>query len=512
MPDKLIEIVESLGRPRVLLVGDFILDKYVFGECTRVSPEAPVPILKIERIEQRLGGAGSVAADLVDLGAEVVCVGLLGDDEAGDVVRKELATLGADATGLLGETDRPTTTKQRMVGLAQGRHPHQMMRIDAEWTKPPLGPTGKQLVACIERNIGECDVLVLEDYAKGVLADPVCRAAIAVAKKAGVPVVIDPALQDEYAQYSGASCITPNRTEAEDLADMPLTDAASIEKAAAAIREKLGLEAVVITLDKEGAFLQTSEGGVSIPTRARHVYDTTGAGDMVISAIAVAVAQKVTYADAVRLANVAAGLEVEKFGVQTVSREEILARLFVEYHSTLDKVLSRKQLVRELDRLRKLGKKIVFTNGCFDLFHLGHIKYLEFARNQGDLLVVGLNSDASVRENKGPDRPICTEQERASLLAALSSVDFITIFEETSVHPLIEAVRPDVLVKGGDYDVKGVVGHELVLGYGGKVVLAPELDGLSTSNLVERIIEKYSENGQGNLTTEDTEDTETKKN
>jgi D-beta-D-heptose 7-phosphate kinase/D-beta-D-heptose 1-phosphate adenosyltransferase len=274
---------------------------------------------------------------------------------------------------------------------------------------------------------------------------------------------------------------------------MKITDAASVHRAAAAIRDGLGLGSVVVTLDREGAYLLTADGGMAIPTHARHVYDTTGAGDMVISAIAVALGGGVGYPDAVRLANVAAGLEVEKFGAQTVSRDEILARLCAEYHSTLDKLMDLPRLLRELERLRKLGRRIVFTNGCFDVFHLGHIKYIEYARRQGDVLVVGLNSDASVRALKGPNRPICGEQERAGLLAALSSVDFIVIFPETSVLPLIEQVRPDVLVKGGDYTVEGVVGHEVVLGYGGKVVLAPQLEGLSTSNLVERILEKYNQ-------------------
>jgi D-beta-D-heptose 7-phosphate kinase/D-beta-D-heptose 1-phosphate adenosyltransferase len=491
MDHDLIEIVEHLGSPRVLLVGDFILDKYTFGACTRVSPEAPVPILRIEREETRLGGAGGVAADLVALGAKVACCGLLGEDAAGRTVLAELAAIGADASGLCVEPGRPTTTKQRMVGLAQGRHPHQMMRIDAETTAPPTDATAERMLAFIRSRAPDCDAVVIEDYAKGALAEPICSATIAAARSAGVPVVIDPALQDGYAQYAGANCITPNRTEAEDLAGCRIADAAGAAKAAAAIRDGLGLEAVVVTLDKEGAYLLTAAGGAAIPTRARHVYDTTGAGDMVISAIAVALGAKVAYPDAVRLANVAAGIEVEKFGAQTVPRAELLARLYAEHHSTLGKLLERGQLLRELQRLQALGRRIVFTNGCFDVFHLGHIKYLQFARDQGDVLVVGLNSDASVRELKGAGRPICGEQERAGLLAGLSCVDFITIFPETSVLPLVKEVRPDVLVKGGDYDVAGVVGHEVVAAYGGRVVLAPKIEGLSSSSLVERIVEKY---------------------
>jgi D-beta-D-heptose 7-phosphate kinase/D-beta-D-heptose 1-phosphate adenosyltransferase len=303
-----------------------------------------------------------------------------------------------------------------------------------------------------------------------------------------VPVLIDPIKGRDYAKYCGATLLTPNRMETELASGVRLTGPDAVRRAARRLVETLKLDSLVITLDKDGAYLATrGKAGEMVPTRPRPVYDVAGAGDMVISVLAVAVAAGAPLLDAVRLANVAGGLEVMKFGVQTVSREEIISELLSEARRSGDKVRTLDNLLVDLQRHRSLGEKIVWTNGCFDVVHAGHIEFLEFSGRQGDVLVVGLNSDASVRRNKGPERPICSQDNRARVLGALEAVDYIVIFDDPTPQRLIEAARPDVLVKGEDWKFKGVVGREFVESYGGRVVLAPLVKGLSTTAIVQKI-------------------------
>lgn len=492
MSNGLIELVEQLPATRIGLVGDLMLDRYLFGNADRLSPEAPVPVLHFQHEERRLGGAGSVLADLAALRAKVSVVGVLGDDEAGQQVLQKMRDLGADVSGVVECPDRPTVTKMRLVGSAQHRHPQQMLRLDIESTAPVEARTAGRVLANVGAMLDRIDLLCIEDYHKGLLTIDVCRHIIEKARARGVAVIVDPANISDYSRYFGATALKLNRTEAERATGLPVRKIEQAAPAAEWLLKRLELEAVVITLDKQGAFLATSDGQRRhLTTRPRQVFDVTGAGDMVLATIAVARAAGADWPDAVALGNIAGGLEVERFGCVPVTPDEIIADLLAEHHERLGKVRTREQLVTELARHRAAGRKVVFTNGCFDIVHLGHVEYFRFAKRQGDILVVAVNADASIRRLKGPKRPIIPEDDRLSVLAELESIDYVIKFEEDTPIPLLELLKPDVLVKGADYRKEQVVGWEVVEGYGGRIALAPLIDGRSTSQVIERILEAY---------------------
>lgn len=485
---QLVQLVERLGRPRLCVVGDLMLDRYVYGDAERISPEAPIQILRADEQESRLGGAGSVVTNLLALGANVGVFSVVGRDPAGDEVRRELKAAGARIGGILRLADRSTTIKTRFVGRAQHRHPQQVLRVDQEDTRPLARNIEDRVLAKIELALRGADGLVLSDYNKGVLTPRLTRAVIRLGRRKKLPVVVDPIKAPDYSKYRGATLLTPNRTETELASGVRLTGRDGVRRAAKRLMDDLALDALVVTLDKEGAWLATKgKPGRMVPTRARPVYDVAGAGDMVITVIAIALATGATLVDSVRLANVAGGLEVQKFGVQTVSREEIVAELLEEARRSGDKLRTLDGLLADLARHRTLGENIAFTNGCFDLIHAGHIEFFDFAARQGDVLVVGLNSDRSIRANKGAARPICPQEQRARVLSAIEVIDYIVLFDEKTPQRLIEAVRPDALIKGKDWRYKGVVGREFVESYGGRVVLAPLIKGLSTTELINRI-------------------------
>jgi D-beta-D-heptose 7-phosphate kinase/D-beta-D-heptose 1-phosphate adenosyltransferase len=404
-----------------------------------------------------------------------------------------LADLGVNQDAVLADADRPTTVKERYIGRAQSRHPQQMIRVDYE-TRTPVGGTVEQdLLRRIEAQVRQSDVVLISDYAKGVCTPALLAATIAAAKAAGRRVLADPTRGGDYAKYRGCSAITPNRLEAGLATDRELRTTETALAAAARLCASLDLEAAVVTLDKDGMALADRAGRRELfPTRPRQVYDITGAGDMVLSVLGLALASGADYADAIRLANVAGGLEVEKIGVATVTREEILRDLMrpdfgVVGADGLDKVMSAEALRRELTERRKLGHRVAFTNGCFDVLHAGHVQYLHEARAQADLLVVALNGDASVRALKGPSRPVNPLEARALVLAGLNAVDYLTVFDDATPAELIRTFRPDVLVKGADYRKDEVVGAEFVESYGGRVHLAALRPGLSTTNVLERL-------------------------
>ena len=484
----LMDIVDRLGHPRIAVVGDLMLDRYVYGDAERISPEAPIQILRVAGEESRLGGAGSVVNNLLALEARVSVFGVLGRDAVGDQALGFLKATGAKTAGVVRLADRPTTVKTRFVGRAQHRIPQQVLRVDQEEASPIARETEDRLLARLGKNLARFQAVVLSDYNKGVLTPRLTQAVIRNARRRKVPVFVDPIKGRDYAKYRGATLLTPNRLETEMASGETLSGEPAVRRAAGALLRRLRLEALVVTLDKDGAYLALAgRKGQMVPTRPRRVYDNAGAGDMVIAAVAIVAAAGGSLLDAVRLGNVAGGLEVEKFGVQTVSREEIVADLLGEARSAGDKLRSLDNLLVDLARHRARGESVVFTNGCFDLLHAGHAEFFDFAGGHGDVLVVGLNSDSSVRRLKGPGRPVCTERERARMLAALEAVDYIVFFGEPTPQRLIRAVRPDVLVKGEDWRTKGVVGREFVESYGGRVLLAPVVKGLSTSALVQRI-------------------------
>jgi len=471
-----------------------MLDSYVYGDALRISPEAPVPVLKVVKREHRCGGASSVAADIMALGGNVVCLGVVGDDQNGKVLVDILDDIGADTSGLLKVSNRPTICKQRLIGLAQHRHKQQLIRMDDEMTEEFGEKEIGELVELFKRHVKDCDVVCLQDYNKGLLCDSTCGEFIKLAKAAGKKVLVDPALTSDYKKYTGASLITPNRRETSEAVGFEIRDEATAAKGAEVLKNKLGLEAVVITLDKEGAYLLTDDICEMVGTIPRNVYDVTGAGDMVLATLAMVLACGYDYRSAVQLANIAGGLEVEKFGVATVTVDEIVNEIVRVHRRSGGKLRDIVELVTILEWHKKQRETVVFTNGCFDVLHRGHVEYFKFCKEQGDILVVGLNSDRSVREIKGAGRPVNSQDDRAGVLEGLEAIDYIVIFDEADPLETIKKVLPDVLVKGADWAEKGVVGSDVVESHGGKVVLAPLVEGKSSTSTIEKIksLEKKS--------------------
>jgi D-beta-D-heptose 7-phosphate kinase/D-beta-D-heptose 1-phosphate adenosyltransferase len=471
-----------------------MLDRYVWGNAERVSQEAPVVLLRADRREERLGGASSVATLLQALGARTSLVGVVGNDADGRRARDILGGLGIDAEGVVTDPDRPTTVKERYIGRAQARHPQQMIRVDYENREPVGEAVRRSLSAALGAKIRGADIVLVSDYDKGVCSPEVMAGVTAAAAAERTRVIADPTRGGDYAKYRGCSAITPNRLEAGLATGRTITTTDEALRSAAELRDRLGLEVGIVTLDKDGMALAHADGRSAVfPTRPRQVYDITGAGDMVMAALGLALAAGADYDAAIRLANVAGGLEVERIGVAAITRDEILADLLhAPFRATgsvpaASKVLPLPELLAELDRRRQAGERVAFTNGCFDVLHAGHVQYLNEARRQADCLVVGLNSDGSIRQLKGPSRPLNPAEARATVLAGLQDVDFVTLFADPTPLALIEAIRPDVLVKGSDYRRSEVVGAVFVEGYGGRVHLAELRPGFSTSGLIDRL-------------------------
>ncbi|NNM87463.1 MAG: D-glycero-beta-D-manno-heptose 1-phosphate adenylyltransferase [Phycisphaerae bacterium] len=488
LSSELAAIVERFGSPRIVVLGDLMLDEYIYGDAERLSPEAPVPVVQERHRQHRCGGAGNVAVFLTALGAKVDLIGVCGDDNQGHLLRADLRDAGVNVACMLVITGRPTCTKTRLVGLAQHRHPQQMLRLDREdvsWIGPEHENTLREN---LRQGLAGAAALCIEDYNKGLLSQSLCPAAIDMARELGVPVLVDPAAVADYSRYRRASVITPNRTEAE-LATGRRMEAVPLGAAELArdLYVRLGLDACVITLDKHGMYLLDGpEGGTLHPTKPRTVYDVTGAGDMVLAMLAMAISAGATWSQAVDLGNVAGGLEVERFGCVPLGRREVVSAL-LPGEAAAEKVRGLATLNVALASRRAAGKRIVFTNGVFDILHAGHVRYLQFARSHGDVLVVGVNSDASVRRLKGSGRPVNSLADRMAVLAALACVDFVVDFTGDTPLELVRAVAPDVLVKGEDYAGKEVVGREVVEARGGSVVLAPFLAGHSTTSTLEKL-------------------------
>ena len=491
MMDQLLECLAGWKPFRAVVLGDFMLDELVSGDAERLSADAPVPVLRVRSSKQTPGGAANVCLDLAALKGEVEAVGVVGADSAGEALRQALRAAGVGAEGVVEDASRPTTRKQNLIGLAQARHPQKMFRVDYESREPLSGEMQERLAEVMRARIEAADVVVIEDYAKGVCTPELCQRVIEMARRAGKPVFVDPARGADYAAYRGASAITPNRTEAEEAAGLATDEHARVDRNAEIAKlllERLGLEACVLTLDRHGALLLERGGApTAVPTCARQVYDVTGAGDMFIAGLAAARANGASWTDSVRLANAAAGLEVEVFGVQPIPLERVHHAVMTLAAPTRGKVRTAAQVMVEVAARRAQGERIVFTNGCFDVLHSGHVSLLEQAAGLGDFLVVGLNDDDSVRRLKGPTRPVNGLEERARVLGAVAGVGAIVPFSEDTPVRLIEAVRPDTLVKGADYTKDKVVGSSLVESYGGRVVLVDVVAGRSTTATLARV-------------------------
>ncbi|MCC6660414.1 MAG: D-glycero-beta-D-manno-heptose 1-phosphate adenylyltransferase [Phycisphaerales bacterium] len=490
--DTLIRHLETWKPFTALVVGDFMLDQLQYGDADRLAPDAPVPVLHVRRTEDRPGGASNLAMDLAALRGRVLAFGATGADRDGERLRELLEAAGVTAGGLVADPDRPTTVKRSLIGLAQHRHPQKMFRVDLESREPLPGSVVRAVLDRFERALPGADVVCVEDYGKGVCAGPVCRAVIELARAAGKPVFVDPARIPDYSLYRGATAITPNRTEAELATGMTTDREQARPDHNAALARKLlgdlGLEAVILTLDRHGALLLARDGEpLAVPTTAREVYDVSGAGDMFLAGLTAARANGIDWLGAVRFANAAAGLEVELFGVEPIPLERVHREVLSQAgrisgkHRTLD------QAVAQAAAIRHAGGKVVFTNGCFDILHPGHVSLLSKAAAMGDLLIVGLNSDASVRRLKGAGRPLNTQDDRAMVLGGQEGVGAIVIFDDDTPMRLLEALRPDVLVKGADYTRDRVVGAGFVEGYGGRVALVDLVDGKSTTRTIGRM-------------------------
>jgi D-beta-D-heptose 7-phosphate kinase/D-beta-D-heptose 1-phosphate adenosyltransferase len=485
-----IEIVENLGRPRVLVVGDIMVDRYVWGNAERISQEAPVLLLRADRREERLGGAASVASMLATLGARVSLAGVLGNDETGWNCRSLLNGSDVEHLAVLADTSRPTTLKERYIGRAQAKHPQQVLRVDYEVRNPISSLLADRLAESILGRLSEFDIALVSDYDKGVCTPRLLRRLIDECRGHGLRVLVDPIRGGNYVErYHGSSAMTPNRLEATQATGIEITDIESAFEAAGWLLRELEMEVGVITLDRDGMVLVDREGDRRhFPVRPRAVYDITGAGDMVLAVMGMVLAAGYSFSDAIVLANAAGGLEVERVGVTPITRDEMIRDLRRGAVPGGTKVVSPITLARELEEHRRRGRSIAFANGCFDVLHAGHIHFLREARAQCDLLVVGLNSDASVRRlGKGPGRPINEQSNRAAVLSALECVDYVCFFDDDTPLELIRQVRPNVLVKGSDYRLEEVVGREFVESIGGRVHLAEYIPGRSTTALIEQI-------------------------
>ena len=479
---ELIELVEGLGTPSVLIVGDLILDRYISGDVQRISPEAPIPVLAARHDEIRLGGAGNVCANLRSMDARVELISVVGDDSLGKRMIAMLAELEVGTAGVAVEAERLTTEKTRLVSGV-----NQMLRVDWEETRPLDAGSLASLVERLPESIAAVDAVVLSDYGKGLLTDEVIAAVVAIARKEGVPVLVDPKGSD-FARYRGATLVTPNRKEAELALGRSLAQLTDLPEAGDELMAAADLDAVVITLGPEGIYWRTKDGSDSrTPTEAKKVFDVVGAGDTVIALIALGLGAGLDLGAAVVLANHAAGIVVGRAGAAAVTRDELLAAVGRRRMGG-GKILASAggELEAQIAEWKSEGRRVVFTNGCFDVLHAGHVEYLRYARSCGDRLIVGLNDDASVTRLKGPSRPVNPLGDRKLVLAALEMVDAVVDFAEDTPARVIERITPDVLVKGEDWRDKGVVGSEWVEKHGGRVVLAPLLAGRSTTAILER--------------------------
>lgn len=465
------------SNSHILVIGDLMIDHYLWGSCERISPEAPVQVVDIAKETTVLGGAGNVINNLKDLGANVSVCSVIGDDTNGKELISMLEEIDVDTDNIIVQKGRKTSKKSRIVAVSQ-----QVLRYDQESKADILQEIQEQIILSLHKSIETFDAIIFSDYGKGVLTDLLCQKVIALAKANKVKVLVDPKGSD-FSKYRGAYLLTPNKKEAVLASGIAIEDESSLQAALLHLKEVCDLDISLITLSEDGIAIYDTQLK-RFPTVAKEVFDVTGAGDTVIASIAFALSAGKSLEETARFANLAAGVVVGKIGSATASIAEI-----EEYEASLHKsssdahIKSFEEIQSLVSRYKKNGKKVVFTNGCFDILHVGHVKYLQIAKSFGDVLIVGLNSDASVSRLKGPSRPVNIAEDRAYLLAALEAVDFVVPFEEDTPYELIKMIAPDVLVKGGDYEGKDVVGTE----FAKELKLVDFVDGKSTTKTIEKI-------------------------
>lgn len=466
-------------KPNILVIGDLMIDHYLWGSCDRISPEAPVQVVNVKKENSVLGGAGNVINNLVSLGSSVEVISVIGDDSVANELKTLLSNIGVAFDNLVVEKGRKTSKKSRLMASNQ-----QVLRYDSESVDEISKNSANKILEILEKNIKNYSAIILSDYKKGVLTTTLTQDIIKLANRNKIKVLADPKGKD-FSKYKGAYTLTPNKKEAMEATNIDIKDEKSLVEALKSLKQNCNLEVSLITLSEQGIAIFDDELFTS-PTAAREVFDVTGAGDTVIASITFALSCGVDIKKALYFANLAAGVVVGKIGSATATLDEIY-----EYESQLNKSSSSSH-IKTFDEIEKLakklhsqGKKIVFTNGCFDILHVGHVKYLEEAKSYGDVLILGLNADSSVRKLKGSSRPINSQDDRAYILASLESVDYVVIFEEETPYELIKLIKPHVLVKGGDYEGKEVVGQDIA----DELKLVQFVDGKSTTNTIKRINE-----------------------
>jgi D-beta-D-heptose 7-phosphate kinase / D-beta-D-heptose 1-phosphate adenosyltransferase len=464
-------------KPKILVIGDLMVDHYLWGECERISPEAPVQVVKVDNESTLLGGAGNVVNNLKTLGAEVDVISVIGDCKTSDKLKELLLKIGVNIDYLTVQTDRVTSKKSRIIAEQQ-----QVVRYDIESTDEINNKSKSAILKIFETIIGDYDVVLLSDYGKGILTNDLTKSIIRIANKNDKKVLADPKGLD-YSKYKGSYLMTPNKKEASEATNISIVDKASLISALQRLKEQCNLNVSLITLSEQGIAILDNELRI-LPAEAREVFDVTGAGDTVLASLGFALSCNNDIDKAVKFANLASGVVVGKIGSATVSINEI-----IEYESSLNKSSSAEhiktwsEISSIISQKKNKGKRIVFTNGCFDILHIGHVKYLEEAKKNGDVLVLGLNSDASVKRLKGESRPINNQNNRAYILASLEVIDYLVIFEEDTPLELIKLIEPDILVKGGDYEGQTIVGQDIVK----EIKLIKTIDSASTSHTINRI-------------------------
>jgi len=473
----------KLKGKKILVYGDLMLDEHIWSKVSRISPEAPVPVAEVVRITHVPGGCGNVAANVAALGGEPYLIGLIGKDSSGEKLLRALEKQKISSEHVLVDVTRPTILKSRIIAASQ-----HVVRVDREDRSLVPPRVIKQMVKKVKALVPKMDGIIISDYEKGMVTEEICQTLIKLAHKYQKPIAIDPKGID-YRKYQGTTIITPNLREAALASRTVIIDEKSLQRAGRILLKFVKSDYVLITRGKDGMTLFDEQGSTYVPAVPREVFDITGAGDTVIATLTLALAAGASMKEAAILSNYAGSVVVGKIGTATCSREE-LEEAVEGREPVAKKIKSRNEIAAIARNLKNQGAKIIFTNGCFDILHLGHVRYLREAKKLGDILIVGLNSDDSVTALKGPGRPFVSELERAEILASLECVDYVTIFDELRPDRLIRLIRPDIHVKGGDYKLSEIPERRTVEALGGKVIIIPPIEGKSTTNIVEKILSK----------------------
>ncbi|MFP4476262.1 MAG: D-glycero-beta-D-manno-heptose-7-phosphate kinase [Desulfatibacillaceae bacterium] len=469
-------------KSRIIVVGDLMIDEYVWGRVNRISPEAPVQVVSVEEESTTLGGAGNVVNNLVTLGARVGVAGVVGDDRGGERLTRMFRDLGVDADGIVMDPERITTRKTRVIAASQ-----HVVRIDRESTRAVSPEQAKRICRFVMDRIRETDVVLISDYGKGVVSRALCAKLAEICGKAKKLLVTDPKGRD-YARYRGVYALTPNRREASLASGVNIEDEASMDRAGKKLLDQTGAERLLLTCGKDGMVVYARDAEPDrIPAKARQVYDVSGAGDTVVAVLGIALSCGADFSTAARLANTAAGIVVGKVGTATVGRAELEEALTGFQDPAAVKQKTLEELAAIVEELRRQGKRIVLTNGCFDLLHAGHVQLFARSRALGDVLVVAVDDDDSVRRIKGAPRPVVMEKDRVRIISALDSVDYVNVFSTDALERLIRTVRPDVLTKGDNYTGDEVQGRAVVEKLGGRVELVPVMEGVSSAGIINTI-------------------------